>query len=81
MKAITILQWTMFYLLNAGMIFRVVPTGFGIPLMLISFFFAVWGSLSVKSAETMLSVAQVYATGVKPQDFEVKSGETKTPTA
>lgn len=79
MKAIAILHWVAFYALNAGMMFGAIPFGYGVPLMIVALFFAAAGSQSVKAIENTVSVAQVYASGVRPQDFE--NGKTKAPAA
>ena len=61
------------------MMFGAVPPIYGAPLMIVALVFAVAGTQAVRSVENTAAVAQVYATGIKPQDFEVKSGEAKTP--
>lgn len=79
MKAIAILNWVMFYGINIGMIANAVPLGYGIPLMIVALFFAISSTQAAKSLENTLAIAQVYASGVRPQDFE--NGKTKAPAA
>ena len=78
MKAIAILNLVVFYSLGVAAGLDVVPVGFGLPLLLISLFFAWVSVAAVRGVENTIAVATVYATGVNPQTLANDDGQKKT---